>query len=46
MGNLREVVYDRYLLDKVLGCGLFGKVVLVYDLVEDKYVVIKVIERS
>jgi dual specificity tyrosine-phosphorylation-regulated kinase 1 len=45
-GNSREVVHDRYLLDKVLGRGSFGKVVLAYDLAEDKHVAIKVIERS
>jgi dual specificity tyrosine-phosphorylation-regulated kinase 1 len=42
----RELVNDRYLLDKVLGRGSFGKVVLAYDLREDKHVAIKVVERS
>mmetsp|Transcript_3896 Transcript_3896/g.8406 ORF Transcript_3896/g.8406 Transcript_3896/m.8406 type:complete len:630 (-) Transcript_3896:54-1943(-) len=42
----RELINDRYLLDKVLGRGSFGKVVLAYDLREDKHVAIKVVERS
>jgi len=42
----RELVNDRYLLDKVLGRGSFGKVVLAYDLRNDKHVAIKVVERS
>ena len=45
-GNAREVVHERYLLDKVLGRGSFGKVVLAYDLAKDRHVAIKVIERS
>ena len=45
-GNAREVVRERYLLDKVLGRGSFGKVVLAYDLAKDRHVAIKVIERS
>ena len=44
--NPRELVKDRYVLDKVLGRGSFGKVVLAYDMAEDKHVAIKVIERS
>lgn len=44
--NPRELVKDRYILDKVLGRGSFGKVVLAYDMAEDKHVAIKVIERS
>ena len=42
----RELINGRYLLDKVLGRGSFGKVVLAYDLREDKHVAIKVVERS
>ena len=44
--NARDVVNERYLLDKILGRGSFGKVVLAYDLAEDKHVAVKVIERS
>ena len=44
--NPREVAHERYLLDKVLGSGSFGKVVLAYDLADDKHVAIKVIEKS
>ena len=44
--NPREVAHERYLLDKVLGSGSFGKVVLAYDLADDKHVAIKVIERT
>jgi len=44
--NARDVVNERYLFDKILGRGSFGKVVLAYDLAEDKHVAVKVIERS